>query len=325
MNPFIDMTLNIPATMAGYRLDKALAELLPEYSRARLQQWIQAGQVQVNAQQGRNKDKLQGGESIQISVQVETEVSWHAQDLPLNILYEDEAVLVVNKPAGLVVHPGAGTPDNTLVNALLNYAPELAVLPRAGIIHRLDKDTSGVLVVARQSSAHTHLVAQLQAHQFSRTYQAVVIGVLIAGATIDAPIGRHPHMRTRMAVVDTGKPAVTHYRIIQRYRAHTHIRVQLETGRTHQIRVHMAHQRYPLVGDPVYGQRLYLPPGSQDTLKETLRQFPRQALHAHRLGFQHPQTQQWQQWVAPLPEDMRHLLSALQADLAHSTPLKPSK
>lgn len=301
--------------MAGYRLDKALAELFPTYSRARLQQWLSEGQVLIDTMpRRRGKEKVQGGEKVQLTAQLEEQVTWQAQSLPLNLLYEDEAILVVNKPAGVVVHPGAGNPDETLVNALLHYAPELAQLPRAGIIHRLDKDTSGILAIARSLPAHTHLVAQLQQHQFKREYQAVVTGVFVAGGTIDAPIGRHPTHRTQMAVVTQGKPAVTHYRIIQRYRAHTHIRVQLETGRTHQIRVHMAYQRYPLVGDKAYGGRLHFPAGSSESLKQTLRTFPRQALHAETLGLVHPHSGQWLQWTVPLPPDMQNLLMELEQD-----------
>jgi 23S rRNA pseudouridine1911/1915/1917 synthase len=304
----------IPPDMEGYRLDKALAELFPSYSRARLQQWIRDGHVLINAAPWRGKDKVKGGEDVQITAQFEEEVPWQAQVLPLTLLYEDEEVLVVNKPAGLVVHPGAGNQDNTLVNALLHHAPELAQLPRAGIIHRIDKDTSGVLVVARSLPAHTHLVAQLQGHEFMREYRAIVTGVLVAGGTVDAPIGRHPTHRTRMAVVENGKPAMTHYRVIQRYRAHTLVRVQLETGRTHQIRVHLAYKRYPLLGDSVYGGRLQIPPGSSDTFRETLRTFSRQALHAERLGLIHPSSGEWMQWEAPLPEDMQNLLVALEKD-----------
>lgn len=301
--------------MAGYRLDKALAELFPTYSRARLQQWLSEGQVLIDTTpRRRGKEKVQGGERVQLTAQLEEQVTWQAQSLPLNLLYEDEAILVVNKPAGVVVHPGAGNPDETLVNALLHHAPELAQLPRAGIIHRLDKDTSGILAIARSLPAHTHLVAQLQQHQFKREYQAVVTGVFVAGGTIDAPIGRHPTHRTQMAVVTAGKPAVTHYRIIQRYRAHTHIRVQLETGRTHQIRVHMAYQRYPLVGDKAYGGRLHFPAGSSESLKQTLRTFPRQALHAETLGLVHPHSGQWLQWTVPLPQDMQNLLMELEQD-----------
>ncbi len=305
-------TTKIPQTMAGWRLDRALASLFPDYSRARLQQWLLQGHILVNATLWRSKDKVQGGEAIQLTAQLAEEVTWQAQSLPLTVLYEDNDILVVNKPAGLVVHPGAGNPDSTLVNALLHHAPELAELPRAGIIHRIDKETSGILVVARSLPAHTHLIAQQQAHAFEREYQAVVTGVLISGGTIDAPLGRHPQKRTQRAVVADGKSAITHYRIIHRYRAHTHLRVRLETGRTHQIRVHLAHIRHPLVGDPVYGHRLSIPPQSQ--LKETLRSFQRQALHAELLGLTHPRTGQSMRWTAPLPEDLQTLLTALSQD-----------
>jgi len=304
----------IPLDLAGYRLDKALATLFPSHSRARLQHWIGTGQVLVNSIPARNKDKVQGGEIIEITAEPEIEVAWQAEVLPLNLLYEDEEILVVNKPAGLVVHPGAGNQNNTLVNALLHHAPELAQLPRAGIIHRLDKQTSGVLVVARSLIAHTQLVNRLQRREIKREYQAVVNGVMVAGGTIDAPIGRHPVHRTKMAVVNNGKPAVTHYRIIHRYRAHTHLRVQLETGRTHQIRVHSAYQHYPLVGDPIYGGRLQWPPASSEQLKTTLKDFSRQALHAVKLGLHHPTLEQWMQWEAPLPPDMQHLLTVLAED-----------
>ncbi len=304
----------IPPEMAGYRLDKALAALFPSYSRARLQQWIRDGHVLINRVSLPNKNKVKGGEEVQLTAQLEEKVPWQPQVLPLTLLYEDKEILVINKPAGLVVHPGAGNQDNTLVNALLHHASELAQLPRAGIIHRLDKETSGVLVIARTLSAHTHLVAQLQDRQFMREYQAIVIGVLVAGGTIDAPIGRHPLHRTRMAVVERGKAAVTHYRIIQRYRLHTLLRVKLDTGRTHQIRVHLAHKRYPIIGDSVYGGRKRIPPESSDTFKETLRTFPRQALHAERLGLVHPSSGEWMQWVAPLPDDMQQLLAALERD-----------
>ncbi|MEK8015566.1 MAG: 23S rRNA pseudouridine(1911/1915/1917) synthase RluD [Candidatus Parabeggiatoa sp.] len=304
----------IPADMAGYRLDKALAELFPSYSRGRLQQWIRDGQILVNDIPWRSKDKVKGGEEVDIMAHQAEKVPWQPQVLPLSLLYEDDDILVINKPAGLVVHPGAGNQDNTLVNALLNHAPELAQLPRAGIIHRLDKDTSGVLVVARSLPAHTHLVTQLQKHEFMREYQAVVTGVLVAGGTITAPIGRHPTQRTRMAVIEKGKQAITHYRIIQRYRAHTLVRVKLETGRTHQIRVHFAYKYYPLIGDSVYGGRLRIPPNSCDNFKEILRTFPRQALHAERLGLIHPISGEWMEWAEPLPEDMQNLLLALEQD-----------
>ncbi len=224
----------VPAELGGHRLDQVLAQLFSDYSRARLQQWIKSGQVQVDGKQLRPKDKVMGGEHIELEVTTEAEVSWQAQEIPLNIVYEDDEILVINKPAGLVVHPATGNPDGTLVNALLNHAPELNEVPRAGIIHRLDKDTTGLLVVARNLRSQKHLVEMLQARAMKRQYQAVVCGVMPSGGSVDEPIGRHPVDRKRMAVVRNGKEAVTHYRVIQRYRVHTHIRVTLETGRTHQ-------------------------------------------------------------------------------------------
>ncbi len=306
--------LEIPINMVGYRLDKALAELFPSYSRARLQQWNRDGLVLVDNSKLRGKDKLKGGEQVQLTTQLETEVTWQPQPLSLDLVYEDKDILVVNKPAGLVVHPGAGNQDKTLVNALLHHAPELNQLPRAGIIHRLDKDTSGILVVARSLTAHTNLVIQLQNREFVRKYQAIVIGVMVAGGTVDAPIGRHHAHRTRMAVTESGKIAITHYRVIQRFRHHTLVRVQLDTGRTHQIRVHMAYKNYPLLGDTVYGGRLRLPAKISDEFKAILRQFPRQALHAEQLGFIHPRSGEFMQWTVPLPEDMQNLLRTLEQE-----------
>ncbi|EIJ44162.1 pseudouridine synthase, RluA family [Beggiatoa alba B18LD] len=310
----------IPEEMSGWRLDKALAELFPDYSRARLQKWIKDGFVRVNAMPLRGKDKVQGGEDIEIIAQAEEEVTWEGQDLPiLKILYEDKDIIVVNKDAGVVVHPGAGNPDKTLVNALLNHAPELAQLPRAGIIHRIDKDTSGILVVARSLPAHTSLVEQLQAREFKREYQAIVTGMMVAGGTVDAPMDRHPVHRTKMAVVAHGKPAVTHYRVMQRFRVHTLIRAILETGRTHQIRVHLSHVHYPLVGDPVYGGRLHIPPASSPELQEALRQFKRQALHAEKLGLIHPTQDEYMEWQVPIPADMQHLINLLSQDVKEHT------
>jgi 23S rRNA pseudouridine1911/1915/1917 synthase len=247
-------------------------------------------------------------------VTLEAETRWRPQSLPLDIVYEDDSVLVINKPAGLVVHPGAGNVDGTLSNALLHHAPELETVPRAGIVHRIDKDTSGLLVVARNLAAQKSLVEQLQARAFDREYEALTQGVMTAGGTVDAPIGRHPVNRLRQAVVPNGKEAITHYRVLEKFRAHTHIRVKLETGRTHQIRVHMAHIHYPLVGDPVYGGRLRIPAGATAELEAALRGFRRQALHAALLGFVHPRSGEFMSWQAPLPEDMVQLLAACRQD-----------
>jgi len=309
------LTAVVPNELAGSRLDQALAAMFPDYSRGRLQQWIKAGQVMVDGKQCRPKDKVMGGESIAVEATTEEEVSWKAQDIPLDIVYEDQDILVINKPAGLVVHPATGNPDGTLVNALLNHAPELSEVPRAGIIHRLDKETSGLLVVARNLKSQNHLVDMLQRRVMKRQYQAIACGVMTAGGTVDEPIARHPVDRKRMAVVVNGKEAVTHYRVIQRYRAHTHIRVDLETGRTHQIRVHMAHVRYPLLGDQVYGQRLRIPPNCSEEFAAALRSFRRQALHAARLGLTHPGSGHEMSWEAPLPDDMQRMLALMQRDL----------
>ena len=302
---------------AGLRLDQALSQMFPDYSRSRLQTWIKAGQVMVDGKELRPRDRVSGGEEVEIEAVIEEDAGCQPQDIPLDVVYEDDSLLVINKPAGLVVHPAVGNRDGTMQNALLHYAPELAGLPRAGIIHRLDKNTTGLLVVARTLSAHKYLVEKLQNREFEREYLAVVNGVMTAGGTVDAPIGRHPVDRLRMAVNESGKPAVTHYRVVERFRAHTCVRVQLETGRTHQIRVHMAHRRYPIVGDPVYGGRPRLPPDSSESLINTLHGFRRQALHAARLGLQHPETGEKTQWEAPIPEDMEKLMQELQQDVAN--------
>ncbi len=304
----------VPAAAAGRRLDQVLAELFPDYSRSRLQAWIKAGQVTVNGQAPRPRDKVWEGDELALQAVETVETRWEAEAIPLELLYEDADILVINKPAGLVVHPAAGNWAGTLVNALLHYAPELAHLPRAGVVHRLDKDTSGLLVVARTLAAHKSLVAQLQARTVKREYHAIVNGVMTAGGTVEAPIGRHPVDRKRMAVVGGGREAVSHYRVAERFRAHTHITVQLETGRTHQIRVHMAHIHYPLVGDAVYGGRLRLPPKCGEALREGLRGFKRQALHAAALGLLHPARGEEMHWAVPLPADMQQLLALLHDD-----------
>ena len=312
------LSAEIPAELDGKRLDQAMAVLFQDFSRSRLQQWIREGQVQVDSQVMRPKDKVYAGQQVTLQATLAPEGDWEAQDIPLPIVYEDAHLLVINKPAGLVVHPAAGNASGTMLNALLHHAPQLENLPRAGIVHRLDKETSGLLVVAKDLTTHKELVAQLQAREFEREYQAIVVGVMTAGGTVDAPIGRHPVQRKRMAVVERGKPAVTHYRVLERFRAHSLIRVNLETGRTHQIRVHMAYVHYPLVGDPVYGGRLKLPRGCTSELAEALRQFRRQALHAAGLGIVHPHTGEHLTWQAPLPADMQALLETLRADNAEA-------
>jgi 23S rRNA pseudouridine1911/1915/1917 synthase len=258
-------------------------------------------------------DKLKPGGVLVLDTVLEASENWAAQELALDVVYEDAALLVINKPAGLVVHPGAGSPDGTLLNALLFRDPQLAAVPRAGIVHRLDKDTTGLLVVARTLPAHADLVRQLQARTVKREYEAVVGGVLTGGGRVDAPIGRHPRDRVKMAVVTDGKPAVTHFRVLQRFETYTHVRVRLETGRTHQIRVHMAHTGHPLLGDALYGARLRLPRQADAILKTVLQDFQRQALHAAQLGLVHPVTGEYLQWQVPLPDDMQQLLQTLKA------------
>jgi 23S rRNA pseudouridine1911/1915/1917 synthase len=315
MNDRVKLQASVPQAMHGSRLDQAAAELFSEYSRSRLQEWIKKGALLVDGEQCRPRDKVQSGADLRIDTELEAAVGWQAEDLALNIVYEDDTILVVNKPAGLVVHPAAGHAGGTLVNALLAHAPELALLPRAGIVHRLDMETSGILVVARTLTAHHHLVEQLQARSVKREYCALCIGAMTGGGTVDAPMGRHPRQRKKMAVlVAGGKPAITHYRLAQRFGHHTRIIVNLETGRTHQIRVHMAHRRYPLIGDPVYGGRPRIPKGASDRLVDALRNFSRQALHARTLGFVHPHTDEWVQFECALPDDMLDLIAVLEQE-----------
>jgi len=312
LNKNIKLTAILPDELAGMRLDQALAKLFPEHSRSRLQQWIQAEKVHVDGTLLRAKDKVYPAQLIEVDAEAPvTEITWEAQAIDLDVLYEDEQLIIINKPAGLVVHPAAGNPDSTLLNALLHYAPELRDIPRAGIVHRLDKDTSGILVVARTLAAHTYLVAKIQAREVKREYLAIITGTLTAGGTVDAPIGRHHANRTHMAVTESGKMAITHYRVIEKFPAHTYIRVILETGRTHQIRVHMAHIGRPIVGDQTYGGRLKLPAKCSDELKDALRMFKRQALHAHKLALIHPTTGVEMSWEAPLPEDFQQLIQVL--------------
>ena len=303
----------IPEDLAGVRLDLALVELFPDFSRARLQHWVKNGQIRVNGETWRSKDKVAGGENVALQYEPENAVeTFQPESIPLDIVFEDDHLLVLNKPPGLVVHPGAGNWSGTLLNALLYRFPELQSIPRAGIVHRLDKQTSGLMVVARTLQAHKSLVDALQLRDVSREYIALVEGKLIAGGCVEEPIGRHPVERKRMAVRENGKPAVTHYRINKRYQSHTLLDVKLETGRTHQIRVHMAHIHHSIVGDPVYGNRRRVPKGMKEADLLALRGFRRQALHAKRLGLVHPGSGEAVSWEAPIPDDYTELLSMLE-------------
>jgi 23S rRNA pseudouridine1911/1915/1917 synthase len=307
--------LEIPAELAGHRLDSALARLMPQHSRTRIKGWIEGGAVLVGSVRPKPRDPVEAGARVRVQIAVDLPQS---QVLPeaiaLRLVHEDADVLVIDKPAGLVVHPGAGNPRHTLQNALLGLDPSLAALPRAGLIHRLDKDTSGLLVVARNATAQTSLSRQLEARTMSREYLAVCVGVMTGGGTINAPIGRNRSDRLRMAVRESGRPAVTHYRVLERFRAHTYLSVKLETGRTHQIRLHLSHQKYPIVGDPVYGGRFAQPRDASRKFADTLRAFKRQALHAATLGFDHPRTGKTLSLHSPLPADLAQLLQALRDD-----------
>lgn len=300
-------TLNVPSHLAGKRLDQILAELLPQYSRNRLQGWIRAGQLQVDgAPESEVRRKLHGGETLDLNpVPDERECAGAPEDIALDVIHEDEALLIINKPAGLVVHPGSGNWSGTMMNALLHHFPAIEAVPRAGIVHRLDKETSGLLVVAKTLEAQTDLVRQLQARSLKRQYLAVALGHPRGSGTVNAPIGRHPVQRIKMAVLASGKPAVTHFKVLEQFARCALIECSLETGRTHQIRVHMMSIGHPLLGDPVYGKTVHaLPP------------FPRQALHARRLGLIHPHTGDYCEWEAPVPDDFETLLTALRQDEA---------
>jgi len=305
----------VPEALSGNRLDQVAASVFPDYSRGRLQTWIKDGALQVNDTPWRSKDKVHEGDRLSLDAELVAEEAHEAEPGELNIVYEDEDVIVLNKPTNTVVHPAVGNRTGTLLNALLHHCPELKEIPRAGIVHRLDKDTTGLMVVAKNLLSHRILVKQLQKRDVEREYEAIVIGVMTAGGIVDLPLGRHPVQRQKRAVVEGGKESVTHYRVISRFRAHTHITVKLETGRTHQIRVHMSHIRYPLVGDPAYGGRLQIPKACSGELAKELKGFKRQALHARKLGFAHPRTGEPCSWEAPLPDDMTHLLAVLQNDI----------
>lgn len=308
----------VPLSAAGRRFDQALAEMFPAYSRSRLSGWIKTGAVTLDGAPATPRQLLRGGERVELDVELETEVHSQPEAIALDIVHEDEHLLVLNKPAGLVVHPGAGNPAGTLLNGLLHHDPSLAELPRAGIVHRLDKDTSGLMVVARTLSICTALVDLLSRHEVERQYEAVVLGTMVAGGTVDEPIGRSMGDRLRQAVRDEedGKRAVTHYRLRERFRAHSLLQCNLETGRTHQIRVHLTHIGHPLVGDPLYGGGLKLPKRAGAELAAALRGFRRQALHAERLAFEHPATGELLSFAAERPADMAALIEALRDDLA---------
>jgi len=309
-------TLVIPLEYASERLDMVLVKLFPDYSRSRLQQWIKNGHVLLNGQVPRTRDKVIGDELLEVRIEHEIcNEDVIAEPVPLNIVYEDDDILIINKPAGLVVHPAAGHAGGTMQNGLLYHDEKLHEVPRSGIVHRLDKDTTGLLVVARNLKAHKSLVDQLQDRSMHREYQAIVLGVLTAGNTIDKPMGRHGRDRKKMAVKAEGKEAITHFRVLDRYRGHSRIKVNLETGRTHQIRVHMAYVRHPLVGDQTYAGRLQIPAGASEELKEMLRVFDRQALHAGQLGLVHPSTGKQMEFKVPLPDDMKALIKVLEADI----------
>lgn len=311
----IELTQTVKDSQLGQRLDQAVAELFADFSRSRLKEWLLDGKITVDGQVvTKPRTKVMGGEEITVQAELEDEVRWEAQDIPLDIVYEDDDIIVINKPRDFVVHPGAGTPDGTVLNALLFHYPPIAEVPRAGIVHRLDKDTTGLMVVAKNVPVQTRLVRELQKRNITREYEAIAIGKMTAGGMIDKPIGRHSTKRTLMAVSPMGKPAVTHYRVAEHFREHTRIRLRLETGRTHQIRVHMSYLQHPLLGDTAYGGRARIPKGASQELTDMIRNFDRQALHAVMLRFEHPVTGEEMEFHAPVPEDMVIMTEALRAD-----------
>ncbi|MCF7362935.1 MULTISPECIES: 23S rRNA pseudouridine(1911/1915/1917) synthase RluD [Vibrio] len=318
----IELTQTVKDSQLGQRLDQAVAELFADFSRSRLKEWLLDGKITVDGQVvTKPRTKVMGGEEITVQAELEDEVRWEAQDIPLDIVYEDDDIIVINKPRDFVVHPGAGTPDGTVLNALLFHYPPIAEVPRAGIVHRLDKDTTGLMVVAKNVPVQTRLVRELQKRNITREYEAIAIGKMTAGGMIDKPIGRHSTKRTLMAVSPMGKPAVTHYRVAEHFREHTRIRLRLETGRTHQIRVHMSYLQHPLLGDTAYGGRARIPKGASQELTDMIRNFDRQALHAVMLRFKHPATGEEMEFHAPVPEDMVIMTEALRAD-AQQNPME---
>ena len=305
------LNIIIPNRMIGNRLDSSLSEMLPDYSRSKITAWIKSGDALINQMTFKPKDKVNGNEVVCLTLNQKQSNNWIAEKIPLNIVYEDEDIIVINKRFGLVTHPGAGNWSGTLANALLYYDSSLSILDRAGIVHRLDKNTSGLMVVARNEKSQKYLIEQLQNHSIEREYSAIVYGHMIAGGVVDEPIGRDPKDRVKQAVSMSGKAAVTHFRVIDRFKSHTHVKAILETGRTHQIRVHLSHVGHSLVGDPVYGGRVRFPKKADEKLKEALINFTRQALHSKKLTLMHPVSGEQMSWKAPLPDDMQRLLDVL--------------
>ncbi len=305
------LNIIIPDRLIGKRIDSAMAQMLPDYSRSKITSWVRSGGALIDGKSFKPKDKILGGEIVILSIKAEKTNEWQGEDIPIEVAYEDDDIIVVNKPVGLVTHPGAGNWTGTLANALLYYDPDLATLDRAGIVHRLDKNTSGLMVVARSELAQKNLVEQLQTHTVSREYSAIVYGYMISGGTVDAPIGRDSKDRIKQAVTDSGKEAITHYRVIDRFAHHTHVKCILETGRTHQIRVHMSYIDHPLIADPMYGGKIRFPKKADDKLKTALKVFSRQALHAKKLTLTHPISGEIMSWKAPLPQDMQDLIKVL--------------
>ena len=305
------LTIIIPERMTGYRLDVALSEMLPDYSRSKITAWIKSGDALVNNKAFKPKDKVNGSQMVMLSLNKKQNNEWSAENIALNIVFEDEDIIVINKQFGIVTHPGAGNWTGTLANALLYYDPSLSKLDRAGIVHRLDKNTSGLMVIARNEKSQKYLVEQLQSHLVDREYSAIVYGHMIAGGTVDEPIGRDPKDRVKQAVSMSGKEAATHYRAIDRFKSHTHVKAILETGRTHQIRVHLSYVGHSLIGDPMYGGRVRFPKKASEELKEALLNFKRQALHSKKLTLIHPISGESMSWKAPLPDDMVKLLEVL--------------
>jgi 23S rRNA pseudouridine1911/1915/1917 synthase len=305
------LNIIIPERMTGNRIDSSLSEMLPDYSRSKITAWIKSGDALIKQKSFKPKDKVIGNEVIYLTINSKQSNNWIAEKIPLNIFYEDEDIIIINKQFGLVTHPGAGNWNGTLANALLYYDPSLSTLDRVGIVHRLDKNTSGLMVIARNEKSQKYLVEQLQNHSVSREYSALVYGHMIAGGTIDEPIGRDPKDRVKQAVLMSGKDAVTHYRAIERFKSHTHVKAILETGRTHQIRVHLSHVGHSLIGDPIYGGRVRFPKKASEELKHALLNFKRQALHSKKLTLNHPISGELMSWKAPLPDDMQELLKVL--------------